>query len=131
TPNLDWLLLTKRPENIRRMIPNVADRRDFIKDGKTNVESWYRPNVRLGCSIATQRDADENIPELLKCRDLSPCLFVSAEPLVEKVAFSAIPFVHRELDGPPNPSILANDWTTLYGNALTGFRATSMQSGTD
>ena len=69
TPNLDWLLLTKRPENILKM--------------------WHgrfgRPNVWLGTSVESQEYADKRIPELLKCRDLSRVLFLSCEPLVGPV----------------------------------------------
>lgn len=68
TPRLDWLLLTKRPENIRRMWPGKG-----------------RSNVWLGTSAGTQETADEKIPELLKCRDLSPVLFVSCEPMLGPV----------------------------------------------
>lgn len=85
TPNLDWLLLTKRPENILRMLPIKTGRRDAIVNGKTNVEAWRRDNVWLGTSIACQEDADRNVPELLKCRDLAAKLFLSIEPLVGPV----------------------------------------------
>lgn len=77
TPNLDKLFLTKRPENIRPMIERTV-----------GVEWWKEhcyASTWLGTSIATQADADRNIPELLQCRDLSPVLFVSAEPLIEEV----------------------------------------------
>lgn len=73
TPNLDWLLVTKRPENVLDMWP-----RDFLGGtGPIPME-----NVWLLTSVATQADADQNIPELLKCRDLCPVLGVSAEPLL-------------------------------------------------
>ena len=88
TPNLDWLVLTKRPENIRRMLPIKAGRRDAIKDGKANVEAWHRPNVWLGVSIACQDDADRLIPELLKCRDLCAKTFLSIEPLIGPIDLS-------------------------------------------
>lgn len=83
TPNLDWLVLTKRPENIRRMLP-----------GRSKCASWpdcthpdciadhYYENVWFGTSVSEQESAEKNIPELLKCRDLSPVLFLSAEPLL-------------------------------------------------
>lgn len=74
TPNLDWLLLTKRPENIPAMWPH--DQFD---------------NVWLGTSISTQADADKNIPELIKCRHLASKLFVSAEPLLEGIDLARIP----------------------------------------
>lgn len=82
TPWLDWLLLTKRPENIRRMWP---ERECGPSIDRPLNERRMRNNVWLGTSIATQADADRNVPELLKCRDLSPVLFVSAEPLIEEV----------------------------------------------
>ncbi len=65
TPHLDWLLLTKRPENIVRMWPGEA-----------------RKNVWLYTSIENQECSDERIPHLLKCRDLVPVLGLSVEPLL-------------------------------------------------
>lgn len=93
TPSLDWLLLTKRPENVRRMTPDYSYHacvtgdcpHEFQRECDADTSKGYRDNVWLGTSIATQADADKNIPELLKCRDLSPVLFVSAEPLIEEV----------------------------------------------
>ena len=82
TPSLDWLLLTKRPENVRRMLPIKTGRRDAIKDGRANIEAWRRENVWLGSSIAC-RDDLKNLSELRKCKDLAAKIFVSAEPLIE------------------------------------------------
>ena len=88
TDELTWLLLTKRIENARNMIPIKHGRRDAIKDGKANVEAWRRENVWLGVSIACQEDADRNIPELLKCRDLVAKVFLSIEPMIRPVNIS-------------------------------------------
>lgn len=66
TPHLDWLLLTKRPENI---IP-------FWPDGRR------RENVWLGASVENQYFADVRVPLLLECRAISPVLFLSCEPVV-------------------------------------------------
>ncbi len=85
TPNLDWLLLTKRPENIRAMWPDWYPNAFIETSGKP-----CRKNVWLGTSIATQADADANIPHLLACRDLSPVLFVSAEPLLGPIDLSRL-----------------------------------------
>lgn len=80
TPHLDWLLLTKRPENVRRMWPVT---RDVIYDNEDIPHDVkYRD---LGCSVSDQSTADKNIPELLKLRDLCPVLFVSAEPLLSAI----------------------------------------------
>lgn len=64
TPYCDWLLLTKRPENVREM--------------------WsvghHLSNVWLGTSISEQETADRNLPILLGLRDLCPVLWASYEP---------------------------------------------------
>ena len=80
-PNLRLLLLTKRPENIGRMWPAYFPGGYVPEAGRMNREE-LRPNVWLGTSISNQATADRMIPELLKCRDLSPVLFLSAEPLL-------------------------------------------------
>ena len=46
--------------------------------------------VWLGTSIACQEDANRNIPELLKCRDLAAKLFLSIEPLVGPVDLTQV-----------------------------------------
>lgn len=84
----DWLrlmLLTKRPENIRRMWPRVG----FPDAGVPGTlgRHLYLANVRLGTSVSNQPTADKMLPELVKCRDLCPVLFVSAEPLLGDLSF--------------------------------------------
>lgn len=93
TPNLDWQLLTKRPENIRRMMTEYNYHacvtgdypHEWQSDCDADTTKAYRENVWLGTSISTQEHADKQIPELLKCRDLSPVLFLSIEPLLGPV----------------------------------------------
>ena len=84
TPDLDWLLLTKRPENVRRMWTCPQD--PHVTGGC--YHSQFRDNVWLGTSIACQADADRNVPELLKCRDLCAKTSLSIEPLVGSVDLS-------------------------------------------
>ncbi|MCY2965199.1 MAG: DUF5131 family protein [Planctomycetota bacterium] len=80
------ILLTKRPENIRRMWPRRTDVEYIGEAGTMNEASEnYRPNVWLLTSISDQQTADAMIPELLKCRDLCPVLGISAEPLLGPV----------------------------------------------
>ncbi|WP_375263235.1 phage Gp37/Gp68 family protein [Palleronia sp.] len=81
-PNLDWLLLTKRPQNIAKMLP------DDWGDG------W--PNVWLGTSAGTQETADRNIPALLAVP--AAVRFVSAEPLLEFVDLETAWFGESALD---------------------------------
>ena len=83
TPNLDWLLLTKRIENARRMWPGVTVERDESFDPpKDRAFAMRRDNVWLGVSIACRADL-RLLDELRKCRDLCAKTFVSAEPLIE------------------------------------------------
>lgn len=69
TPNLDWLVLTKRPENVMRMLSG------FRLD--------IPPNVWLGTSVEDQPRADERIPHLLRCP--AAVRFLSCEPLLGPV----------------------------------------------
>lgn len=88
TPWLDWLLLTKRPQNIRRFTYDAWTEKvgGHVSQNEGDGRQWKpRPNVWLGTSIAVQADADANIPALLKCRELSPVLFLSCEPLLGPV----------------------------------------------
>lgn len=72
TRHLDWLLLTKRPENIAQYLPD-------------DWGSGY-PNVWLGTTVENQQRADERIPELLKIP--AKVHFLSCEPLLGQVNLS-------------------------------------------
>jgi len=65
TPNLDWLLLTKRPQNIERLVP-------WRDNWPTNV--W------LGASVENQTVAEKRLPFLL--RNAAAVRFLSCEPLL-------------------------------------------------
>lgn len=94
TPNLDWQLLTKRPENIRRMWPDYQGLKQmWVGDRDTRHEDRvlrYRHNVWLGTSVENQEYADNRIPHLMDCRDLSPVLFLSAEPLLGPIDLTRV-----------------------------------------
>lgn len=80
-PWLDFLILTKRPGNIRRFWPH-RDKYGPDHEGLAPRFCWDRRNVWLLYSASDQASFDAGVPELLKCRDLSPVLGVSAEPLI-------------------------------------------------
>lgn len=71
TPSLTWLLLTKRPQNIRKMLP------DGWGDG------W--PNVWLGTTTEDQVRANQRLPHLLSMP--AALHFVSYEPALGPVDF--------------------------------------------
>ena len=82
TPHLDWLLLTKRPQNIAKMLPSAW--------GK----GWL--NVWLGTTCENQEEADRRIPHLL----VTPAQvhFLSCEPLLGLINLSAWMGVHHHPD---------------------------------
>lgn len=128
TPNLDWLLLTKRPENIRRMWPLEKVAGHVSQNEGDGYAMSRRDNVWLLTSIATQADADRNIPELLKCRDLVPVLGVSAEPLIGPVDLSA--FIGGEymgLGGPVPNYNFGIDWVIVGGESGPGARPCDLE----
>lgn len=91
TPHLDWLILTKRPENIQKMWPGR-------KDNALSPFPKKRYNVWLGTSVENQEFAETRIPELLNCRDLSPVLFLSCEPLLDQLDLTNIRGGNYNLD---------------------------------
>lgn len=85
TPNLDWLLLTKRPEHILAKWPCSLDRGDGTKHLCARTD-WHcrqrRANVWLGTSISLQEHADRQVPLLLDSHRLAAGLFLSIEPML-------------------------------------------------
>lgn len=81
TPWLDWILVTKRPENVRRMWQAYFPGGYIAEAGAMNQEG-PRPNVWLLTSVSDQATADTMVPELLTLRDLVPVLGLSIEPLL-------------------------------------------------
>ena len=88
---LDWLLLTKRPENIEKHSRAIT-----TPGGTLNawglLESGYFSNVWMGTSVENQEAADKRIPELLKVP--ASVRFLSMEPLLGPVDLSG-----RTVDG--------------------------------
>ena len=86
TPNLDWLLLTKRPDNIIHSIYQLP--LDFWpEETREMARNWLYglppKNVWLGTSVENQEQADKRIPELLKVP--AKVRFLSCEPLLGPV----------------------------------------------
>jgi protein gp37 len=82
TPHLDWLLLTKRPENV---IPFwlTPDCGDLPEERGYCGPIRLPPNVWIGTSVEVQKAADERIPHLLKIP--AKIRFLSCEPLLGPV----------------------------------------------
>lgn len=76
TPYLDWLLLTKRPENADRMAVQI--------DGPKGDRGLWPRNVWLGTTCENQEMAEKRVPELLRIP--AAVRFLSIEPMIGRVS---------------------------------------------
>lgn len=102
TQNLDWLMLTKRPE---RWIGRLEAVLKFAFDNEMTenkrheaffdwINFWVNggiapSNVWIGTSVEDQQRSDERIPELLKIP--ANVRFLSLEPLLGEVDLACVP----------------------------------------
>lgn len=87
TPNLDWLLLTKRIGNAEAMIRAALAHMDI--GYSVPFAAWPWPNVWIGSTVVNQAEADRDIPKLLAVP--ARVRFLSMEPLQGLVNISDIP----------------------------------------
>lgn len=118
TPELDWLLLTKRPQNVAKMLkmlPGGLDR------------GW--PNVWLGTTAENQEEADRRIPALLRAPQRVAVRFVSCEPLLAQLDIS--PYLagldRRErfsdrVEDRAGRAVAGISWTIIGGETGPGYR---------
>jgi protein gp37 len=93
TPNLDWLLLTKRIGNVRAMLPVIDSKTPGYRPW-TEHSPW--PNVRIGATFANQNEADRDLPKLLAVPAAG--YFVSIEPMLGPINFRWTPYAHQSTD---------------------------------
>lgn len=108
TPNLDWLLLTKRPALWRGRLQQAYDEALSCDDAglagcsddctRCWVGRWLDGdpprNVWLGCTAEDQRNFDQRVPELVRIPAVVH--FLSVEPMLGPV--NAWPYVRELLD---------------------------------
>ena len=114
--HLDWLLLTKRPQNIRVMLPPDWG------------EGW--PNVWLGTSVENQTEADRRIPHLLGVP--AAVRFLSCEPLLSELDIRwsmvddcfriASSLLMRGVFSPGAETLGPIDWVIVGGESGPGAR---------
>ncbi len=123
TPSLDWLLLTKRPQNWHQRILAALAEVEGIKgdwpsrDPETQtggmLNDWLGgsppSNVWIGTTVEDQQRADERIPELLKIP--ARVRFLSCEPML----------AHVDLESVPLGETCDCCHTPVHVHALTGF----------
>lgn len=120
TPNLDWLLLTKRPQNWARRIDNAKSHAYDLERYPTDelyswIDRWqtYAPpaNVWIGTTAEDQTRADERIPQLLRIP--AKVRFLSCEPLLGPIDLPA-----TAGDGPNSGFALTDGFGRVDGEGL-------------
>lgn len=96
TPDLDWLLLTKRIGNAHTMLDEALGE---LSHGLTRWEDVPWPNVWIGATIVNQEEADRDIPKLLQVPAAKR--FLSIEPLLGPVGIWRYLPAHCERHPPP------------------------------
>ncbi|PJJ99975.1 hypothetical protein CO615_04690 [Lysobacteraceae bacterium NML75-0749] len=110
TPQLDWLLLTKRIGNAKNMIG-------------AHMKCLWPPNVWLGITVVNQAEADRDIPKLLAVPAAKR--FLSIEPMLGAIDITAACAKHRwtDQDGVERVSLPRElDWIILGGETGPGSR---------
>lgn len=125
TPDLDWLLLTKRIGNAHWMAAEAAAHgAGIVWDAEAG---W--PNVWIGATITSQAEADRDIPKLLDVP--ARVRFLSMEPLLGPVDLAWVD------DGAAHREVPREEWGSaddddcppgLWWNVLSGQR-TIMHGG--
>lgn len=101
TPHLTWQLLTKRPENVKRMVPIM-----WLTDG-------WPDNVWLGTTAEDQTRANIRVPRLLSVPGVK-VRFLSCEPLIGPILLA--PWLHEGID-----------WVIAGGESGAGFRGLDVE----
>jgi len=114
TPNLDWLLLTKRIGNAWPMMLEISKR---CQGGEQPLD-----NMWLGATVVNQEEADRDIPKLLATP--ARVRFLSIEPMLGPVDLDSIPWGGRRcsaLRGWAGPE-LGIHWVIVGGESGHGAR---------
>ncbi|WP_083655049.1 DUF5131 family protein [Burkholderia sp. SRS-W-2-2016] len=108
TPNLNWLLLTKRIGNVSDTVARARSR-DWLAG---------RDNVWLGATTVNQAEADRDIPKLLAVP--AHVRFLSMEPLLGPVSFESMFASSDWCDH--TTALEALDWVIAGGESGRGAR---------
>lgn len=113
TPWLDWQLLTKRPENVLRMVPP----RWLDAEAYYGTDGWP-DNCWIGTTVEDQERAHLRIPHLLAIP--APVRFLSCEPLIGEVRLARWLW-NVEQGAQPTPSN-AIQWVIVGGESGPKYR---------
>lgn len=102
TPALTWMLLTKRPENMRKLTPDSWGGGLHARE-ESPVGRWPA-NVWAGCTAENQVRLDERVPWLLEVPAV--VRFLSCEPLLEALDLENVePYYLKRDKHPYDPKV--------------------------
>lgn len=133
TPSLDWLLLTKRPDHMARVLTDPATYRkvlDAATAWRTTTrggEKYFNDRIHIGIgdpaqgwrnlwagtTVEDQARANERIPELLKVP--ARIRFLSCEPLLGPIRFGDVPGFNKA--GSAGQDLVGNLWVIAGGES--------------
>lgn len=119
--NLDWLMLTKRPQNWKSRLTAIASLNDI---GSQIAQQWLNgnppPNFWIGTTVENQDMANERLPQLLEIP--AKVRFLSVEPMLGPVDFSNV--THRSdcVATLGKPALHGVHWVICGGESGGGFR---------
>jgi protein gp37 len=126
TPDLDWLLLSKRIGNWRKRLDEAAVA--TVGAGALNqwITQWLfaaKPpaNVWIGATVVNQEEADRDVPKLLAVP--ARVRFLSMEPLLGSVD------VRKYLGGRIPPELPAADQAAMWGRRSVDWVIAGGESG--
>lgn len=143
TLNLNWLLLTKRPENFKVQILGAAFYLSGYRDGQTSenptqplMSAWEMaydwakgtaapPNVWVGTSVEDQTRANERIPALLRIPAAGR--FLSVEPLLGPVDLESLMKHGRDITDEGYSRLDGIDWIIVGGESGHGARQCNVE----
>lgn len=112
TPNLDWLILTKRPENALQML--VDSGMYAVANPKLPCP---QPNIWIGTTVENHEEANKRLPHLMNTP--AAVRFLSVEPMLGPL--DLWPYLDSAEHGPgmdsPRP-----DWVIVGGESGHGAR---------
>jgi len=122
TRNLDWLLLSKRPQSWYKLladaVPKIFSREDMVPQW---LEGNPPPHVWMGASAGNQKYADERIPELVRIP--ARVRFLSVEPMLGPIDLAAAAFNGADSFG----SMPGIHWVIFGGESGPGARPCNVE----
>lgn len=110
TPNLEWLLLTKRPEHAARLLGEVWPR---------GFSDQLRKRIEIGTTVESQSEV-RRIDYLVNLRPYAHVLFLSVEPMLGEL--DLFPWLHAIDDTRGFDYNMGIDWVICGGESGANHR---------